>query len=57
MVGAFAMTAGAKGKVDLMTKEMLKDKLGDPNVVVVDVRTGSDWRASEYKITGYNGFC
>ena len=52
MVSAFALTAGAAAKVNLMTKETLKEMLGDPNVVILDVRTGSDWRASESKIKG-----
>ena len=52
MVSAFVLTAGAAAKVNLMTKETLKDILDDPNVVIVDVRTGSDWRASESKIKG-----
>ena len=52
MVSAFVLTSGAAAKVNLMTKETLKGMLDDPNVVVVDVRTGSDWRASESKIKG-----
>ena len=52
MVSAFALTAGATAKVNLMTKETLSNKLDDPNVVVLDVRSGSDWRSSEYKIKG-----
>jgi rhodanese-related sulfurtransferase len=35
-----------------MTKETLKDLLDDPDVIILDVRTGSDWRASESKIKG-----
>ena len=38
--------------VPRMTKETLKGKIGDANTVVVDVRKGSDWRASENKIKG-----
>lgn len=52
MVGAFALTAGAKTEVKLMTQDQLKEKLESPDVVVVDVRTGSDWRSSESKIKG-----
>ncbi len=54
MVSAFALTAGAKDemKVGLMSQDELKSKLDDASVVVVDVRTGSDWRASESKIKG-----
>ncbi len=50
-VGGLVMTAAAK-EVPRMTKEELKEKLGDPNVVIIDVRTGSDWKASDIKIQG-----
>lgn len=52
VVSAFALTAGAKTEVKIMTQDQLKDRLEDANVVVLDVRTGSDWRASESKIKG-----
>jgi rhodanese-related sulfurtransferase len=39
-------------EVPRMTKEKLKSELGSPNLVVVDVRTGKDWKASEVKIKG-----
>ena len=39
-------------EVPRMTKEKLKAELGSPNLVVVDVRTGKDWKASEVKIKG-----
>ena len=35
-----------------MTKEILKDKLGAEDLVIVDVRLGKDWDASEFKIKG-----
>jgi rhodanese-related sulfurtransferase len=35
-----------------MTKETLKGKLGDGDLVIVDVRLGKDWDASEFKIKG-----
>jgi predicted sulfurtransferase len=38
--------------VPRITKEELKAMLGNPDVVVVDVRAGSDWRASTMKIKG-----
>jgi rhodanese-related sulfurtransferase len=38
--------------IPLMTKEELKAKLGTPNLVIVDVRVGTDWKASEMKIKG-----
>ena len=35
-----------------MTKEELRAKLGSPDVVIVDMRLGKDWKASEEKIKG-----
>lgn len=52
VTGALASVALARGGVGVMTKEELRAQLGKPDVVVVDVRTGSDWRASEFKIKG-----
>lgn len=49
--GLFA-NATIAGQVPRMTKEQLKALLGDPHVVILDVRTQGDWAASEEKITG-----
>ncbi len=47
------MSSAAFGAdIPRMTKETLKGKIGDANTVVVDVRKGSDWRASENTIKG-----
>jgi hypothetical protein len=35
-----------------MTKEELKPMLGSPDVVVVDVRTASEWDGSDLKVKG-----
>ncbi len=50
LVTPFTMALG-KG-VSLMTKEELKPILNDEDVVVIDVRSGRDWRSSEFKIPG-----
>lgn len=50
-MGFFAKAAVA-GEVPRMTKEQLKAMLGNPDVVIVDVRLGKDWKASESKIKG-----
>lgn len=42
-------TVNAKA-VPLMTKEELKPLIGNPDVVVLDVRLGKDWKSSEFKI-------
>jgi predicted sulfurtransferase len=35
-----------------ITKEELKQRLGDPDIVIVDVRTGRDWTGAVRKIPG-----
>ena len=40
------------GSTGVITKEELRKDLDDPNVVVLDVRTGRDWKSSEFKIKG-----
>lgn len=42
----------AAESVPRMTKEELKEMLGNSDFVLLDVRRGSDWDASEFKITG-----
>ena len=39
-------------EIPRMTKEELKAKLGTPDLVIVDIRVGTDWKASEMKIKG-----
>ena len=39
-------------EVPRISKEDLKELLGKPDVVIVDVRTGSDWNDSTVKIKG-----
>ena len=46
MLTQLAIAAG----VPRMTKEELKTNLDDPDVVIVDVRVGKDWKGSEFKI-------
>ena len=45
-------TPALSQEVPRITKEELKTMLGNPEVVVLDVRAGSDWRASTMKIKG-----
>lgn len=48
-----AWTASAMAvNVPRMSKEALKAKLDDQDVVILDVRLGKDWKASEFKIKG-----
>lgn len=47
-----APSAAAATDVPRITKEALKARLDDPKLVILDVRTGSDWKGSEYKLPG-----
>jgi predicted sulfurtransferase len=50
-VALFAKAAVAD-EVPRMSKEELIAMLGNPNVVIIDVRSGKDWKASQSKIEG-----
>ena len=39
-------------EVPRISKEELKEMLGQPDVVIVDVRAGSDWSDSPVKVKG-----
>lgn len=52
LVGLLFQASVAQSAVAKMTKEELRAKLGSPDVVIVDMRLGKDWKASEEKITG-----
>ena len=52
LVGLLLQASVAQSAVATMTKEELRAKLGSPDVVIVDVRLGKDWKASEEKIKG-----
>ena len=39
-------------KVPRMTKEELKSLLGNPDVVILDVRIASEWKRGDLKIMG-----
>jgi predicted sulfurtransferase len=42
--------AAVADDVPRMSKEELRAMLGNPDVVIIDVRSGKDWDASESKI-------
>lgn len=53
VVGCAGVGNGAAtSEVPRMTKEELKGKLGSPDLVVLDVRRGEEWRAADKKILG-----
>lgn len=49
---AFGVKGVSAGEVPRMTKGELKSLLDDAQVVIIDVRTGRDWRLSRSKIKG-----
>jgi len=51
MVGGCAMFERS-GDAPRMTKEELKGMLGDPDLLIIDVRYGKDWTESDLKIRG-----
>lgn len=51
LVAAISINAMA-GSAPRISKEELRSMLGNKEVIIVDVRTGKDWKASEYKIKG-----
>ena len=53
-LGSMALAAVAKEDADVprIEREKAKEMLGKPDVVFIDVRTGSDWGSSDVKIKG-----
>ena len=51
LAGAAVSTAGA-ADAPKISKDGLKSRMGDPNVVIIDVRAEGDWRSSAKKIKG-----
>jgi rhodanese-related sulfurtransferase len=48
----FATAVADAEQTPRMSKEELKGMLDNPDLVIVDVRTGKDWDASEFKVRG-----
>ena len=51
VVGISALTALAQ-EAPRITKQELKETLGNPDVIIIDVRLGRDWENSELRIKG-----
>ena len=51
LVGQFAMPCLAQD-VRKMSIEEFKDMLGNPEVMILDVRSSADWKLSKVKIKG-----
>ncbi len=53
LLSLFLFTSPAfAAKVQTLSIEELNGSLNDPNTYVLDVRTGSDWNNSKFKIKG-----
>jgi predicted sulfurtransferase len=51
-VSSVLLTTAQAETVPSMSKEDLKSMLGNPELVILDVRSGRDWKSSEFKIKG-----
>lgn len=51
VIGISVLTALAQ-EAPRITKEELKETLGNPDVIIIDVRLGRDWENSELRIKG-----
>jgi len=51
ILGIFTFTALAQ-EVPKITKEEVLGMIGNPDVIIIDVRSGGDWNGSELKIKG-----
>jgi rhodanese-related sulfurtransferase len=49
---ALLTKAAVAKEVPRIPKEDLREMLGNPDVVIIDVRTGKDWENSQSKIKG-----
>ncbi len=47
-----SLAAAGAQEVPRMTKEELKGMLGDPDVIIIDVRSEAGWNSSDMKIKG-----
>jgi len=54
LLGLILLAAGIASSQEAprMTIEQLKEMLGKPDVIVIDVRYGKDWTGSQEKIRG-----
>ncbi len=52
LVGLSIISVFAAEDVSRISKEKLKELLGNPNVIILDVRYSENWQESEFKIKG-----
>jgi len=51
-IGCVSATTATSKDVPLVTKSDLKSIMGNPDVIILDVRPEQQWKASELKIRG-----
>jgi rhodanese-related sulfurtransferase len=51
VIFAASLASGDEG-FKLISKDQLKEEMGKPDVVVVDVRATNDWDSAQWKIQG-----
>ena len=52
LVLSMGLSPSAAANVSTITKEELKAQLDNSDLIILDVRTGGDWKSSEFKIKG-----
>jgi predicted sulfurtransferase len=52
LVGLIIISVFAAENVPRISKENLKELLGNPDVIILDVRNSENWQESEFKIKG-----
>jgi rhodanese-related sulfurtransferase len=52
LIGSLPLASARAADVPRITTDALEAALGDPELVVLDVRQGNDWESSEFKIKG-----
>ena len=52
LIVAFSWACSSAAEAPRIDKETVKGWLGNPQVVIVDVRAGDDWKDSKSKIKG-----
>lgn len=50
--GVADVASGGAKEIPRMTKETLKGMIENPELIILDIRSGKDWDASEFKIQG-----
>lgn len=52
LVGLIVISVFAAEDVPRISKEILKEQFGNPDVIILDVRNSENWQKSESKIKG-----